>query len=215
MKKVLTTIMVFVLLLSFGSCAKTAQPDLQDDIEQGEVTAEPFESMDISYDQFSMFKIENSVEELANNSTLIVIASPTKTFTDVTPALFDGNNNPVDSYEQASRAYCYTERDFKVYKVLKGDKNLKEVRVAERFVKINSDGSDKIVGVEGEYIAKKNAKYLLFLVPSNYDENLYFHCYNVGMINIDGKDPNCEQIVDQKVLNEIKKEYKNEFKEDK
>ena len=212
MKRMAVIFMAFVLLLSFGSCAKTAQPDLQDDIEQGEVTAEPFESMDISYDQFSMFKIENSVEELANNSTLIVIASPTKTFTDVTPALFDRNNNPVDSYEQASRAYCYTERDFKVYKVLKGDKNLKEVRVAENFVKINSDGSDKIVGVEGEYIAKKNAKYLLFLVPSNYDENLYFHCYNVGMINIDGKDPNCEQIVDKKVLNEIKKEYKDLFK---
>ena len=215
MKRMAVIFMAFMLLLSFGSCAQKTQPDLQDDMDQGEVTTEPFESMDISYDQFSMFKIENSVEELANNSTLIVIASPAKTFTDETPTFLDINGNQVDSYEQASRGNCFTLRNFKVQKVLKGDKNLKEVTVAERFVKINSGGSDKIVGAEGDYIAKKNAKYLLFLVPSNYDNSYYFHCYNAGMINIDGKDPNCEQIVDQKVLNEIKKEYKNEFKEDK
>ncbi len=212
MKKVTAIFIAFALLLSFGSCAKTAQQDLST-AEQGEVTAEPFESMDISYDQFSMMKTYDNLEELKDDSTLIVIASPAKTFTDVTPAYFDKNNNPVDSYEQASKPYCYTERDFKVYKVLKGDKSLKEVRVAENFVKTSSGSDSKIVGIEGDYIAKKNAKYMLFLMPSNYKGNHYFTCYNVGKINIDGKDPNCEQIVDNKMLNEIKKEYKNEFKE--
>ena len=212
MKKIITLFIITIFCFSLASCAKTADSNTAT-ASENEVTAEPFESMEITYTIMNMFATYDNMDELIEDSTLIVIASPEKTFTDEVPTFLDINGNAVESYEQASRSNCYTLRDFKINKVLKGDKSLKEVTVAERFVEINSDGTDKIIGPKGEYIAKKNAKYMLFLMPSNYKGNHYFTYYNVGKINIDGKDPNCEQIVDNKMLNEIKKEYKNEFKE--
>lgn len=212
MKKIITLFIIAILCFSLASCAKTIDSNTAT-APENEVTTEPFESMEISYNQMSMFKTYDSLDELTERAELIVIASPEKTFTDEAPTFLDINGNPVDSYEQASNGNRFTKRQFKVYKVLKGDKNLKEVTVAETFA--YNESTDKIVGFEGEYIAKKNAKYLLFLIPSNYTDSYYVTCYNVGKINIDGKDPNCEQVVDNKMLNEIKKEYKNEFKETK
>ena len=200
MKRIITLFIIALFCFSLTSCAT-----------ENKVTAEPFESMEISFTKMGMLATYDNLDELIEASSLIVIASPVNIFTDEAPTFLDINGNPVDSYEQASRSNCYTLRDFKINKVLKGDKSLKEVTVAERFVEINSDSTNKIIGLKGEYIAKKNAKYMLFLMPSNYKNDHYFTCYNVGKINIDGKDPNCEQVVDNKMLYEIKKEYKNEF----
>ena len=198
MKRIITLFIIALFCFSLTSCAT-----------ENKVTAEPFESMEISFTKMGMLATYDNLDELIEASSLIVIASPVNTFTDEAPTFLDINGNPVDSYEQASNGNRFTKRQFKVYKVLKGDKNLKEVTVAETFA--YNESTDKIVGFEGEYIAKKNAKYLLFLIPSNYTDSYYVTCYNVGKINIDGKDPNCEQVVDNKMLYEIKKEYKNEF----
>ena len=132
MKKIITLFIIAILCFSLASCAKTIDSNTAT-APENEVTTEPFESMEISYNQMSMFKTYDSLDELTERAELIVIASPEKTFTDEAPTFLDINGNPVDSYEQASNGNRFTKRQFKVYKVLKGDKNLKEVTVAETF----------------------------------------------------------------------------------
>ena len=44
---------------------------------------------------------------------------------------------------------------------------------------------------------------------------MYYPCHTQGKFNVDGNDKNSLKHVDNKMLNEIKKEYKNEFKETK
>ena len=208
MKRMAVIFMAFMLLLSFGSCAKKTQPDLQDDIEQGEVTTEPFESMDINYIE-SNYYLYPSLDELVDDADLIVIASTNATFTDAKATINNQFNEQAQNENDISLAHSYTARDYKVHKVIKGAKDIKNVRVAESAVMIGNG----ILATEGEYIAKKNVKYILFLKQAVNTPGIYYAALKQGKFCTDGKDSSSIKQVDNKMLNEIKKEYKNEFKE--
>lgn len=176
--------------------------------------AEPFESLDITYTNSSKARL-NTLDELKESADLIVIASTDTTLTDASPVILDasGQNISITNIKSlADMQKSYTPRDFKVHKVIKGDKNIKNVTVAESVIWPYNSG---FLALSGEYIAKADTKYLMFLKADENNPDLYFSYLNQGKFNVDGKDSKRAQLVDNKMLNQIKKEYKNEFKKTK
>ena len=206
MKKIISVLLVIILSLSISACKRNNY--LVNASQAAE--KEPFEEIEVEYSDVGCFARFDSVQALEQASDLIVVASPKNTFTDETPTLLDSNNNPVDSYDKSILFYSYTVRDFDVKKVIKGDdKNLKEVKVCETSVLI--DNGQKIMSQGGQTISKKGANYLLFLSQANYYDDLYFAIPYQGKVNVDGKDPANNQIIDCFMLYEIEKAYPDLF----
>ena len=176
--------------------------------------AEPFESLDITYTNSSKARL-NTLDELKESADLIVVASTDTTLTDASPVILDASGQKISITNIKSLAdmqKSYTPRDFKVHKVIKGDKNIKNVTVAESVIWPYNSG---FLALSGEYIAKADTKYLMFLKADENNPDLYYSYLNQGKFNVDGKDSKRAQLVDNKMLNQIKKEYKNEFKKTK
>ena len=172
--------------------------------------AEPFESLDIAYTGSSKAKL-NTLDELKESADLIVIASTDTTLTDASPVIWDasGQNISITNIKSlADMQKSYTPRSFKVHKVIKGDKSIKNVTVAESVIWPYNSG---FLALNGEYIAKADTKYLMFLKADENNPNLYYTYLTQGKFNVDGKDSKRTLPVDNKMLNEIKKEYKAEF----
>ena len=183
---------------------ESAYPDLFSYI------AEPFESLDIAYTGSSKAKL-NTLDELKESADLIVIASTDTTLTDASPVILDasGQNISITNIKSlADMQKSYTPRSFKVHKVIKGDKSIKNVTVAESVIGPYYTG---LIALNGEYIAKADTKYLMFLKADENNPNLYYTYLTQGKFNVDGKDSKRTLPVDNKMLNEIKKEYKAEF----
>ena len=85
MKRIITLFIIALFCFSLTSCAT-----------ENKVTAEPFESMEISFTKMGMLATYDNLDELIEASSLIVIASPVNTFTDEAPTFLDINGNPVD-----------------------------------------------------------------------------------------------------------------------
>ena len=172
-----------------------------------EYIAEPFESLDVTYTSSSKAKL-NTLDELKESADLIVVASTDTTFTDCKSVIINEFNQKTNNINAAIMEKSYTPRDFKVHKVIKGDKSIKNVTVAESVIGPYYTG---LIALNGEYIAKADTKYLMFLKADENNPDLYFSYLNQGKFNVDGKDSKRTLPVDNKMLNEIKKEYKAEF----
>ena len=172
-----------------------------------EYIAEPFESLDVTYTSSSKAKL-NTLDELKENADLIVVASTDTTFTDCKSVIINEFNQKTNNINAAIMEKSYTPRDFKVHKVIKGDKNIKNVTVAESVIGPYYIG---LIALNGEYIAKADTKYLMFLKADENNPDLYYTYLTQGKFNVDGKDSKRTLPVDKKMLNEIKKEYKAEF----
>lgn len=206
MKKIISVLLVIILSLSISACKRNNY--LVNASQAAE--KEPFEEIEVEYSDVGCFARFDSVQALEQASDLIVVASPKNTFTDETPTLLDSNNNPVDSYDKSILFYSYTVRDFDVKKVIKGDdKNLKEVKVCETSVLI--DNGQKIKSYGDQTVSKQGADYLLFLGLANYSDDEYFAIPYSGKVNVDGKDPANNQIIDCFMLYEIEKAYPDLF----
>ena len=206
MKKIISVLLVIILSLSISACKRNNY--LVNASQAAE--KEPFEEIEVEYSDVGCFARFDSVQALEQASDLIVVASPKNTFTDETPTLLDSNNNPVDSYDKSILFYSYTVRDFDVKKVIKGDdKNLKEVKVCETSVLI--DNGQKIKSYGDQTVSKQGADYLLFLGLANYSDDEYFAIPYSGKVNVDGKDPANNQIIDGFTLYEIEKAYPDLF----
>jgi lipoprotein len=206
MKKIISVLLVIILSLSISACKRNNY--LVNASQAAE--KEPFEEIEVEYSDVGCFARFDSVQALEQASDLIVVASPKNTFTDETPTLLDSNNNPVDSYDKSILFYSYTVRDFDVKKVIKGDdKNLKEVKVCETSVLI--DNGQKIKSYGDQTVSKQGADYLLFLGLANYSDDEYFAIPYSGKVNVDGKDPANNQIIDGFTLYEIENAYPDLF----
>ena len=172
-----------------------------------EYIAEPFESLDVTYTSSSKAKL-NTLDELKESADLIVVASTDTTFTDCKSVIINEFNQKTNNINAAIMEKSYTPRDFKVHKVIKGDKSIKNVTVAESVIGPYYTG---LIALNGEYIAKADTKYLMFLKADENNPNLYYTYLTQGKFNVDGKDSKRTLPVDNKMLNEIKKEYKAEF----
>ena len=172
-----------------------------------EYIAEPFESLDVTYTSSSKAKL-NTLDELKESADLIVVASTDTTFTDCKSVIINEFNQKTNNINAAIMEKSYTPRSFKVHKVIKGDKSIKNVTVAESVIWPYNSG---FLALNGEYIAKADTKYLMFLKADENNPNLYFTYLTQGKFNVDGKDSKRTLPVDNKMLNEIKKEYKAEF----
>jgi lipoprotein len=219
MKKSILTLLIITLCFSAFSCARqnvTPESSAAKSTAQVEqnVGTEPFEELKISYTLCNYYT-RSSLSELIEDAELIVIASTDTTFTDATPVMKDGNNQITNSINEVVMGYSYTPRSFKVHKVIKGDKSIKNVMVGESAIMYEQDGESRILALDGEYVTKAGTKYLMFLKPAVNTPDMYYPCHTQGKFNVDGNDKNSLKHVDNKMLNEIKKEYKNEFKETK
>ena len=172
-----------------------------------EYIAEPFESLDVTYTGSSKAKL-NTLDELKESADLIVVASTDTTFTDCKSVIINEFNQKTNNINAAIMEKSYTPRSFKVHKVIKGDKSIKNVTVAESVIGPYYTG---LIALNGEYIAKADTKYLMFLKADENNPNLYYTYLTQGKFNVDGKDSKRTLPVDNKMLNEIKKEYKAEF----
>ena len=213
MKKIISILLILILSLSISACKSNNYLSDLPSSSAGitDLTGpEEFESIETVYVDEGSYAYFNDVGELVQKCDLVLLASPKNTFTAETPSFFDGNNNPVDSYDKAASNNCFTIRVFDVKKVIKGaDKNLKEIKVCETSVLI--DNGQKIMSQGGQTISKKGANYLLFLSQANYYDDLYFAIPYQGKVNVDGKDPANNQIIDCFMLYEIEKAYPDLF----
>ena len=116
------------------------------------------------------FIVPESLEDMANKAELIVIGRATKSLTDGVVTL------PRDS--EGFIVAPYTEVPFKVNKVFKGNKDLKEIRLGQPAALIQEPGQKPHVRIMGDYTpVEPNKKYLMFLIkgtPGSGGENLYF-----------------------------------------
>ena len=192
--RLLALILCMILLLSCAcakeSDAKKEQTDVQkkEELYNYEVTDEPFESMEIQHSLLDYISFENE-QALFEAADMVFIGMPLDTFTDGEERYYDVNLQELKGVEGST--YRYTVRDIKVIEMLKGDKSLDTVSVADdAVVKEMYDGKQVIDGLcENSHIAKKNVKYIYYLVKSNSEEmDFYFTAYDGGLINIDGLD---------------------------
>ena len=192
--RLLALILCMILLLSCAcakeSDAKKEQTDVQkkEELYNYEVTDEPFESMEIQHSLLDYISFENE-QALFEAADMVFIGMPLDTFTDGEERYYDVNLQELKGVEGST--YRYTVRDIKVIEMLKGDKSLDTVSVADdAVVKEMYDGKQVIDGLcENSHIAKKNVKYIYYLVKSNSEEmDFYFTAYDEGLINIDGLD---------------------------
>lgn len=112
----------------------------------------------------------DDIEEMIRRSELIVIGKTPKNVTEgkaVLPRTDDGTIHGV-----------YTEVPFKISKTFKGDKDLKEITLAQAAAVVRpEDGTSAYIRVLGEYTpVEPNTRYLMFLRRgklSSGSENLY------------------------------------------
>ncbi len=150
-----------------------------------------------------------SVDKLYNFADLVVIASPDKSYKEAKQVWCDTGNNTVDTFEKATITHSYTLRKFKVHKVLKGeDKNLKSF---DLYVRAISDGKT-IRLIEGEYVAEKGGKYLLFLYKSPTTEGLYLPFQYQGKFDMNTENAKNNLHIDQNMFKQVKEKFKDEFK---
>ena len=195
-KKILCLALCFILILS---CACSKAPDNKTDTKPQEktaelynyeVTEEPFESMEILPSTMTHKTYANE-QELFEASEMVFIGMPLDTFTDGEQHYYNYDMEEIDKDSEEQAFFYCTTRDIKVIEMIKGDKSLKTVSVAdEAVVKEDENSNQKILGLPmGCRIAKKNAKYIYYLTPALPESmDFYFIDYDSGLINIDGLD---------------------------
>lgn len=152
----------------------------------------------------------DNIDELYDFADYVVLAAPAESYKSSDQVWRDTANNSVDECSDAHICYSYTRRKFNINKVYKGaDLKRKSITVCERAI---SDGSSLKL-VEGEYIAVKGNKYLLFLYKSvNEQDDLYCNLCYQGKYDLDSDKNTQNKHIDQKLFKQVKEKYKEEFK---
>lgn len=206
--------LIFVLLFTCG-CQKQHvenKPD-PEELYNYEVTAEPFEEMEI-INSYADYLTCDSEDELFKTSEMVFIGMPTETFTDGKEILYNFNGEEIPKGSDDKIFNFVTVRNVKVLKMLKGDNSLKEIKVAEEAMQqTDLNGVVRIIGLpDYASIAKKSVKYLYY-VDKAAQKNMDFYVINPdrGLVNIDGLDSKTNNKVGNTRLNEVKTRFAAEF----
>ena len=215
-KSVFCLVIISVLILT-SSCSKSQQPKQESDDANGlynyEVTSEPFESMPI-VNSYSNYVTYADSDEMYDKAEIVLIGMPVETFTDGEERYFDSENNEVEKDSGVKIFHRSTIRNIKVLKVIKGEWTEETIKIAEIAVtETDEKGNKYISGLpEGQYIAKKNVKYIYYLTKAlTKDADYYFAHFDQGKINIDGLDINGQSTISAKRLSEVKSRFASEF----
>ena len=215
-KSVFCLVIISVLILT-SSCSKSQQPKQESDDANGlynyEVTSEPFESMPI-VNSYSNYVTYADSDEMYDKAEIVLIGMPVETFTDGEERYFDSENNEVEKDSGVKIFHRSTIRNIKVLKVIKGEWTEETIKIAEIAVtETDEKGNKYISGLpEGQYIAKKNVKYIYYLTKAlTKDADYYFAHFDQGKINIDGLDINGQSTISAKRLSEVKSRFASDF----
>lgn len=150
----------------------------------------------------------SNYEQLYKLADYVVVATAVNDYADDKQMWKNGNDIVVDSYEQAESLYSTTRRTFSVEKVYKGENtDVKEIILAEQAF---SNGKE-IKIMEGEYVAQKGHKYLLFLNRTNEtDAETFNTLFGQGKYDLDADNSKNNQI-QQWLFEEVKENYKELF----
>ncbi len=209
--KVICFFLIITTVLLCSCQNKTEAETKQDELYNYEVTEEPFEKMQIHY-SLATFETHATEEELFEAAEMVFVGMPLDTFTDGDLRYFDRNANEVKKDSNEIFSYM-TVRNIKVIEMIKGDSTLETVAVAdEAGIKEFEDGSKAIVGLPStSFIAKKNVKYVYYLMPAlPEDMDFYFCMYDGGLVNIDGLDKKVDS--NNWKLSETKARLESQFK---
>ena len=215
-KSAFCLVIISVLILT-SSCSKSQQADQRnsdtDELYNYEVTDEPFENMEI-VNSYADYITYDSEAELYEASEMVFIGMPTETFTDGEELLYNFNAEIIPDNSDDKIAYCFTVRNVKVLKMLKGDDSIKEIKVAEEAMKqTDLNGTVRIIGLpDNTCITKKNVKYIYYVKKAAQPSmDFYLTRMDQGIVNIDGLDANSRSVVSEQRLNEVKTRFSTDF----
>lgn len=216
-KKSVFCLAIISILIFTSSCSKPQQSNQNnsntEELYNYEVTSEPFESMPI-VNSYANHVTYNNADEMFDDAEIVIIGMPVETFTDGEERFFDSENNEVEKDSGVKIFHRSTIRNIKVLKVIKGEWTEETIKIAEKAVtKTDEKGNKYISGLpEGQYIAKKNVKYIYYLTKSlTKNADFYFTLPDQGLINIDGLDTNSFSKVSSQRLNEVKSRFSADF----
>ena len=156
----------------------------------------------------------DSEAELYEASEMVFIGMPTETFTDGEELLYNFNAEIIPDNSDDKIAYCFTVRNVKVLKMLKGDDSIKEIKVAEEAMKqTDLNGTVRIIGLpDNTCITKKNVKYIYYVKKAAQPSmDFYLTRMDQGIVNIDALDANSRSVVSEQRLNEVKTRFSTDF----
>ena len=216
-KKSVFCLAIISILIFTSSCSKPQQSNQNnyntEELYNYEITSEPFESMPI-VNSYANHVTYNNADEMFDDAEIVIIGMPVETFTDGEERFFDSENNEVEKDSGVKIFHRSTIRNIKVLKVIKGEWTEETIKIAEKAVtKTDEKGNKYISGLpEGQYIAKKNVKYIYYLTKSlTKNADFYFTLPDQGLINIDGLDTNSFSKVSSQRLNEVKSRFSADF----
>ena len=209
-KKIIAVLIILCVMSGLASCNKSAI-DMVDNETDIEIVKDDFDSLKIT--EISGFNYGYCVdlENMYESSDYVVVGKPVDIYADSKQVWIDASSKKTNNFEEAHAVYSYTERDFKINKVYKGeDLNLKKITVCENI--IANDKEMKLLS--GEYPMTKGEKYLLFLYESNI-EGLYFAYLTQGKHETNTPDDSLNKAIDKDMLKQVKERFKEEFKTNK
>lgn len=203
MKRVISIILILILLFSC-SCNKQ-------EFYNYEVTAEPFESMEI-INFYTDHETYSSEQQLYDDSDLVFVGMPIETFTDGEEVYYTFNGEKVEKDSKDKIIDYYTLRDVQIVELIKGDVNTDVIKVADRaVVKENENNEQIIVGLPtSSSIAKKNVKYIYYAYKARGDE-YYFVNLDQGLVNVDNLDKKTNEKISEERQNQIKEKFFSKF----
>jgi len=208
------SVICLLILSTFftASCAYKQNDSGQEIQSNTDIASDSNETAELNFEYISddglNYFSSSDAKALYETSDYVVVAKPTEDFVDSESCQYIAGTEPAPSFEQADMIYSFTKRKFKVFKVYKGeDKDIKEIIVGENAI---TDG--KTVKIwNGEYIAEKNNKYLLFLKESNVIDGLYFPEYYQGKYDLKASNNDGNKHINQQMLKQVKELYKDDF----
>lgn len=203
MKRLLIFVICAITMLGLISCSNNS--------DQSKLINETDDISDLNVEyvgNMNSLQLDN-IDELYDFADYVVLATPAESYKEAKQVWKNKNDEEVDDYLNAHPVYSCTRRRFKINKVLKGDHlKRKEIVLCEQAM---SDGSELKI-CEGEYIAKKGNKYLLFLARTNEDVETYCTLPYQGKYDLDSDKNSENKHIDQKLFKQVKEKYKEEFK---
>jgi hypothetical protein len=149
----------------------------------------------------------DNIDDMISKSEIIVIGKTDKSVRQAISTLPRNSDGVIYS--------AFSEVPFKVTKVFKGDKDLKEIRVGQLAALIEEKGQSYIRAIEDYMPMEPNQKYVLFLqkgMPGTLGEKLYFSTGVIfGQHNLENNKE--EEAFTEPTFKEIRKAVKERFKE--
>ncbi len=197
MKKTITLLMILTVVITSSCSTSIKQKNDKVELNTTYVSSEALN-----------YYAANNYEQLFEVADYVVVATPQQNIEESEQFWYVNGTQSVENFDQADLIYSFSKRDFKVQKVFKGEnKDLKEISVCEYAI---TDGA-QIKIFDGEYIAEKNHKYLLFLIESKVTKGLYFTTFYQGKYDLKEKNNEENKNINKELYKEIKEYYKSNF----